>query len=979
MIRGTLLERWWGQSGSDNEETVFCLRFPKGRWNIPWELLIADLFSARRRANTCVVRALESAVPASPRVFREPLRILIVQGDDGAFMGQRLDFAAEIGGLMSAWETLEKGVQECVPRPVVATVTIDNFTSLLSAHRPHILWFSGHGESKPSSRLLFANRTWVEASEFCRLVGASGHPPLYAVFWACDTADATDENRDAPAPPSLFEGLRKVGVLSLLAMQAPIRDVSARAMAADLLRSLAAGLPLELATARARANQFERKLEYAHELDWACPVVWSAGELTGQRLHWNAGASGLMEFQLLGRLILRLRLAPAGELESPPNADELHRAAVWAAHPRVWVKGSSEGQHRYAWARVLRAIQTETTSWVIALDLRHEDATAALQQWAEDISAGLLPGDIPDEIALALSEMRRTPSTGWRKLCQREMTLALSGRVPPDAAEWFWEPLRSTRNSPRVLVLSEKEINDEIYENWLVDSLGADMSEAAITTAIAEAPDLARALAVLNIPLQSHRLTISAPDVTGARSLAEWRAAHGMLVDTPAGPLIAATARHAVLANLSSADLQKAHRHCVEMLGEPTLALSTHFREHRLAHLIEAGEFPELAIEEAALLCGVYRSEGRPRAVLGVIERLGKLQTGLSSSAKLMVAWANLRLGHVEAASYWLRHVAVLGSSLEVAEKHGLSAEIQKSIGAPDSKNAALAEIEAAIDICAKAAKKHDADSHAARRMERAYRQDHARILQYLFYDRPGAAAEYERLLIEWRDEPGAETDLAVVRRNLAECLRNMPEAAANAPRVRGLIAEAELGLKGHFPTPILAELLYEKSKAAESEGDVAGARRYLDECRDAALKSEHHLVFAIAENRHFWRYESFDEKRWQDLKTQLASFSPHGWAVRACIDGRLRAARHFEGRGEWASAHSELSENFDDLQRHPSFDAGTDRFRIAATLAGLEILGPRVGREEHFWAQFLARYEWAEEWLAAREGRAPQEIWSEV
>jgi hypothetical protein len=978
LVKGPI-ENWWGQTTPEDEDAAFCLRFEKGRWDIPWELLIGRLvYAPQKRASACLVRGLDMDLPIAPRVFDEPMRVLLLQGDDGEFIGQKLDLAKEIAGIRNAWDGLEKSVQACVLQPAVETVTRRNLAELVFGHKPHLLWFSGHGHSKPRTRVLLADRSWVEAAEFARLVSEKGHVPLYAVFWACDTANDAGTERGMHGAPELFRELRKAGVLSLLAMQAPIRDASARAMAADLFRFLALGLPLERAATRTRANQMETSLEGAHKLDWACPVVWSAGELTGQRLQWNAAGSELLNLQIFGTLVIRVGLALDGELENPPSTDELLRAQLWTENARVWVPGSAGGEHLYKWARVLRAIQTGTTSWVLAINIESTDTFGALQKWAETVHSRLRLADVSEEIAGVVSEIRRTPTSGWDKLCRRtDVTLALCGSLPLASAD-FWRPLRSPEGSARVVLLSEKAIFEDTDEKWLTESVDTEMSEAALNSALEAAPDLARALAVLNIPIRSSWIRISSADAEGARSLNEWPAAKAILIETPSGPLITATARRQILANLEGAKRQKAHRHCAEILGEPALTKTARLREHRLTHLLNWGEDPALAIEEASNLCKAYRSEDRPMALLGVIKRLGPLRTQVSSSVRLVIAWAYLRLNRVEDAEFWLARATAL-SIVELAEKHGLSAEIQKIIGRPGSKESALSEINQAIELCTEAAKNAELRPTALR-MKRAYRQDHARILQYLFYERERAANEYKQLLEEWGGDPGAEIDVAVVSRNLAECLRSMRRSSENVARVRDLLDEAIKNIRANHPDAlILAELLYERSKTAASEGDDVAASQFLDECREAAKKTHNHMVLALAENRAFWRQPNFDEKHWREIEAQLTGFSPHGWAIRACIDGRLRAAHHFENQGEFERAYSVLGQNLEDFQRNPSFNVGGDRLRIAATFAGLDINEAKLGLAAKHWQLFLARNSWAKEWLMARTGQSPQAVWAEV
>jgi len=63
-------------------------------------------------------------------------------------------------------------------------------------------------------------------------------------------------------------------------------------------------------------------------------------------------------------------------------------------------------------------------------------------------------------------------------------------------------------------------------------------------------------------------------------------------------------------------------------------------------------------------------------------------------------------------------------------------------------------------------------------------------------------------------------------------------------------------------------------------------------------------------------------------------------------------------------------------MNLNPSFSGHSDRFRIAATFAGLEL----VGRVEGSWQQFLdMNPSWAPKWLEEQPYPTPNGIWQEV
>lgn len=978
---------------SGTEDKTFLLEFPNGAWDLPWELLISPEFLGNDldiQSTICIARTVDETVPEAPSVFDEPLRILILQGARAGPDLAKLDLDGEAQSILSAWEALELSVKKWLEKPLVQQATRVRLPRLLQRYEPHIIWFSGHGDVKRKHRvrLLFADSTWVDAKQLSALVKESGHRPLYAVFWACDTSRA-DAREAALCAPSLFGQLKEVGVLSVLAMQSPIRDASASFLAQDLFRYLAMGFPLEKAMARIRIRLRENGPRAAHPMDWASPVIWSSGQPV-DRFSWNDESQAISQFQVLGRYALAWNQARPQQLDAPPLPDEEKRAAEWIQRPRTWIQGSiGEGGHRNYWIRSLQAIQLQTEQFVIAVELQADTTVEALREWAMSIYRRMLPGDFPEGVARILSEIAGSPdiAEGWRKLCHLDgvyLAVANPPEYHSESSRWFWEPILAPGSDVQVALLSDQAIVEAVLrDGWEIDTV--ETWEAAqtegtvgvnvIQAALATAPRLARALAVLNMPLWADLLEVPTREGEGASSLQGWPESSNVMIDTAAGPTMSASARSHVLMEANAIQLRQAHSDCVQILGDEDLVLTIPIREKRLDHLLRSGAYRNATLEEAKILCQIYRETDRPAAVVNVFERLEDVY--LPEEWLLIVAWAYLQLGHVEEAHDWLPEND-LTDALDIAWRHCLKAEVYKSAGTLFSPQRALEEIEAAILVCEEAKEYHNRQDLLRRRV-RAYRQDRARILQFLFHAPEQAAEEYESLLREWRDEPGI--DLAIVQRNYAESLRHLA-TGPDDPRwskARRLLEEAEKWASEYPHATALAEILYEKAKLAEAEGRVGDGSRLLKKCLQAAHVSRHYMLVAITENRLFWNSESFSSERWQEIEQALSQFSYHGWAVRTLMNSRLRVARILEEAGDLPGALCQLEANLADLDRNPALDrAQGDRARIVETMAGLQIIGQKMASRTSTWEEFK-EYPWAEEWLQGHAAPTAKDIWEEV
>jgi hypothetical protein len=989
--------QWWDQTCGGKQDKYIRLSFPDhsfltsiftSPWDVPWELLIERLKQTEVHSTVSLVRSSMIDPPIAPRVSDEPMRILVLQGDDGKSIRRPLNLDIEAEQIAQAWNALDASARECVDKPKVVKATRADLPKDLNDHKPHLIWFSGHGRIDPNSSLLLADGQWVTAGEFANLIKRSceppfqGLPPLYAVFWACETGRA-EISRTGAISPTLFEELAKVGVISVMGMQSAIRDVSALSMAQGLMRFLAAGYPMETAIARVRAHLIDDLPSGAHEMDWAAPVVWSVGEPV-EKLCWNSQAQPLVQFQLLGREALRWRRKKPSELDGPPTVDDLMRARTWSSLPKVWVYGrydDAESQNR--WVRALQALQVETKNFVVAIDLTEREIDVALQAWAEKIYERMLPNDFPIEFMMLLKQMKAAPISGWRRLCELP-GLQVAIAQPPvfdapshDSFSWFWEPLFSAENTLKTIIFSDQQVSAEIEEAWSLDRIESDMDTESIETAVKSAPRLARALAVLNMPLSPYLISVPVDDGEGAGRLSDWTDRNRLVIETFAGPVLTATARRHILERQDSTQLKIAHYDCARILAQPQVRPTAEIRKELLDHFLGSGDTPR-AINLSADLLFFYKQQDRPVAVQQLIRQLGSLWQDLPASARLVPAWAYLQLGKLGHAEMFLERAAPT-SPLDVAWKHGLRAELFKSQGTAFSKENALSEIEAAIQTCRATAPDLETPAALIQRRLRAYRQDRARILQFLFYRTEEAASEYSELIGEWSDQPDAVIDLAVVKRNYAECLRYLSTGPTDprSQQSNDILREAEALVKHRPDIPIFCEILYEKAKAAEQTNRLSESLRLLSECQTAAKQSQHFMVWAIADSRRFWKHEGFLLSRWSIVQRQLQAFS-HGWAVRTLVTGFLKAARRLEESKDYEGAIAQLEKAELTMSRNPSFNMGGDKFRIAAIRAGLHVVGAKLGRTDS-WSTFAIEFDWAIGWLENRLHKTPEDIWSEV
>jgi tetratricopeptide (TPR) repeat protein len=953
-------DAWLLECGGDDRVIKrFLLQFPAGVWDIPWELLIGEL-DQERRPSISIARGFPDGPSTLPSRVDRPMSVLFIQGDDGSRTGRTpLDLKHEADLLLKVYESLPEGHRQSIVKPRSCQPTS---TELANVFRdvPDVLFFSGHGSNDPPGFLL-VDGSRLTPEKIGQLIESSPIRPMFAAFWACDTARGPKDSREAPGP-AFYMALARSGVASVLAMQAPVTDPGAILLAQEVFQSLAAGDALDVAAARGRSVLLDGwKMGACDSLDWACPVVWSSG-LSAVRMAWNSPSSALAQLQIASR---RARLKREGRIFFPPTTEEIEYARRCAVVRLCWVKGTNFAAHRERWIRVLIAMQVVLPCYVVAVELNAGvDTAEGLMSWAEELQQTLEVSDAPgNDFRTTLELIRHRPQAGWKRLCGLPDVVVSIWNPPSYRSEaWFWDPLIAS--GPRANIMGEHIDGQVVSDGWSVEELDMQVNAKTLNAAYLGAPLVSNALALLGMPVP--RSSIEAVGM----SLDQTPELKALLINTAADEVVlAASAARFFRTRMDQEATIAAHRACMQIFGHTSFAgrLTPAIREQRLTHCLGAGE-SNAAAEEACALLVRYRELDRPQAVLSVMHRLDGLWRDLPENMLIICAWAHAMLAQIPEALFWLERSST-DTPLERAWQHGLRAEIFKATG---DKQAALDEIDAAISVLL-AVPKSAMTPLVARRL-RAYKQDRARILQYLFNQPKIAANEYEQLLQEWQNDDDAAIDVAVVLRNYAESVRSghspkQPEWE----RGKDMLIQAEALLKDRHDHPVFAEVEYEKARVAIAEGR-SDASDLLNAARSAAATSGHLMLLAICVARYFWQFEGFDLSKWNDIEASLSAFPRHGWAVRTLVDGRLRAAKQMTDHD---LARRSVAANLEDLERNPSFDAGSDQFRIAASVAGYSLLtsGPE-GKET--WDKFLER-PWVQGWLQGQKVDTPEDVWGRV
>ena len=962
--------QWWGGAALSGQETVIVLDHQTGGWKLPWELLLGRLPAGSSR-RACLVRT--SSPPATPRfkTLNRSLRLLFLEGGSHG-----LDLNREYTKLVAARDSLPPTARariEPLHRRAAAATTLREVMRDAAAD---VLWFSGHGRNKSGTLLQMSDGEWLHAASFCNSVKQSTSIPLYAVFMACNTAGAP-ERLELPVQPDLIAGLLDLGVHGVLVMQAPVSDVAAAVLADEIFRNLVLGVSLERGLARARAVLLEERREGTLALDWATPVLWTGEQLLAG-IEWATQDPEPVQAELFG--IHSVRASARIGVEVPMSVTQQHRllADHLQGHPRSWFHGSwGDPQTRELWLGGLKELQSRAAHPVLSIHCDPGEPDAGLRSWANKLLAHLVPAELPNKIGLVLDELRSSPAAAWARLCT-----VIGGHIaisePPTASvAWFWDPLLF-RSAP-VHVLSEGEIRDVDVAQWSVENMSPLLQQDGVDRL--ERRRIARAMALLGIPVPRMYLELPANPREPADSFAQWTDAARVTVMTDGGPVLQTSSRRSVLTQLSPESRAEGHVDCLLILGAPRVRLTIPIRQERLTHLL-ATQNIEAAAGEAVELIEAHDQLNAFSDLVAVVANNPVLADVLPAATKLLVATAYLRLGRIPEAREWL--AVEPSTDLQTIRWHLLQAEIAKEEG---DYHEALSQVENGERLASAPA------GHASERDQRFQalaecRHDRARLLQYLFGRVQESVDAYNELI----DDLQGRTALAMLRatafRNLAGAYRSLA-VLSDRPQEQLTLAmdatEEAVRIAREQPQHILlSEVLYERSRIERARADRAKEEEYLRLARNAASNAHHGMLSAIIDAHLFWygrRDESplgdQQEAAARDIAARLDAYPRHGWAVRARIDWAIRFARLLETAGRAGEALSELRVAQQRLDAHPGYSTGSDRRRRALVKAGILVLS-----ENSFdaggiaWSAFLAANPEVEAWFGVQHCAGFEDLW---
>ncbi|HYU33818.1 MAG TPA: CHAT domain-containing protein [Thermoanaerobaculia bacterium] len=234
---------------------------------LPWELLYQrDQGFLGLSLASPIVRYLDVPRPPTPVPLDDPFRVLVVIAlpADAPY----LDVGLERVQIETAW----RGVSEVDVR-FLEGATRASLLQALTQGPCHALHFMGHGEIDPASgegALLLegpgGEADYLTGSMLAELLKSS--LPALVVLNACQTAEGA---YSADAFAGVAGSLVKAGILSVVAMQAPISDSAALAFSKNLFRRLAAGDPVDAAVTAGRLA-IRAIPESADE--WSIPVLF---------------------------------------------------------------------------------------------------------------------------------------------------------------------------------------------------------------------------------------------------------------------------------------------------------------------------------------------------------------------------------------------------------------------------------------------------------------------------------------------------------------------------------------------------------------------------------------------------------------------------------------------------------------------------------------------------------------------------------
>lgn len=241
-----------------------------GLAGLPWEFLYDPrhedfVFSDRMKP---VVRWLDLDRPTPTLAVKPPLRLLIAvaapAGHDELAVGEEL-------------RHLDRSLTTLVDAGLVRTQQVDHATlerldQALVDERPHVLHFIGHGDFQGEDGVIMLEAEGVPGGvdpvtgrRLATLL--RNHLGSLRLVFLNSCLGATVSRRDPFG--GVAQNLIRRGVPAVIAMQFPIPDAVAIALARHFYRYLASGLPVDAALTAARAFLYAK----GHAVEWGAPAL----------------------------------------------------------------------------------------------------------------------------------------------------------------------------------------------------------------------------------------------------------------------------------------------------------------------------------------------------------------------------------------------------------------------------------------------------------------------------------------------------------------------------------------------------------------------------------------------------------------------------------------------------------------------------------------------------------------------------------
>ncbi len=242
---------------------------------LPWELLYGGekyKYFARQLGSP-IVRYLEVQEKSSVRQLYPPLRIMVVAANP------RGDLALD-----KERDNLKQALSDAVQKKRIELTFVEKATikmvadalgrGRLDGRNFHVLHYMGHGDFHDGRGVLLMHKDGggedlVDADTFSDALKASEDMRLVFLN-ACNTAQSSAQKGSNPFG-GVASALVRQGVPAVVAMQRPVPDSLAIALAKSFYPNLAEGVPVDAAVSEGRRQMY---FEDRNSLDWAIPVLF---------------------------------------------------------------------------------------------------------------------------------------------------------------------------------------------------------------------------------------------------------------------------------------------------------------------------------------------------------------------------------------------------------------------------------------------------------------------------------------------------------------------------------------------------------------------------------------------------------------------------------------------------------------------------------------------------------------------------------